>query len=328
MSIVLDLPLGRVADPALPALPLALDPFRVETLLRLHAAGPLGGTELRLEGLALVRHKPGRRALVEYRVTVDGVPVALLGKLRARGVDHRAYATLRGFRASGFAEPAEVVVPEPVAVLDAVGMYLMRRMPGVPFLWRPDRAAAVADGLARLQAAVPMTTRIHRGHDELAILERELGHAAGSRPWLARRIGAVLGALEPLTRQLDAGPQAGLHRDFYHDQVLVDGDRLVVLDLDCHAIGHPAIDAGNFIAHLLELEVRGEIAPGAHAGPIAAFRSRWLDRTPGVPASILEDCVTLTLARHIGLAGRLPGRSHAQDAMLALVERRLAGEGA
>lgn len=328
MSIVLDLPIGRVADPALPALRLALDPFRIEQLLRLHVAAALGGTDLRLEGLALLRHKPGRRVLVEYRLTVGGAPVVLLGKLRARGADHRAYATLAGFRQQGFAEPAAVVVPEPVALLPAVGMLLMRRMPGVPFLCRTDRAAAVADGLARLQAASPVTQRVHRGGDEWATLERELGHAAGSRPWLARRIGAVLGALEPLTRQLDAGPQLGLHRDFYHDQVLVDGDRVVLLDLDCHAIGHPAIDAGNFIAHLLELELRGEAAPGAYAGPITAFRERWLARTPGVSAADVARCVTLTLGRHIGLAGRLPGRSQAQEAVLAVVEQRLAGEAA
>ena len=326
MSIVLDLPIGRVADPALPTLALALDPFRVETLLRLHVTGLLGGADLRLESLALVRHKPGRRAMVEYRVTVDGVPAALLGKLRGRGADRRAFAALHGFRAQGFAEPADVVVPEPVALREPLGMLLMRRMPGTPFLQRTDRAAAVAAALTRLQSAVPTTTRIHGGADELATLERELGHAAGSRPWLARRLGAVLEAVAPLTRRLDAGPQAALHRDFYHEQVLVDGDRLVLLDLDCHAIGHPAIDAGNFIGHLMELELRGAAAPGAHAGAIAAFRDRWLAGAAGGSAAALEDCVTLTLARHAGLAGRLPGRAHAQPAVLAMVERRLAGE--
>jgi len=41
-----------------------------------------------------------------------------------------------------------------------------------------------------------------------------------------------------------------LHRDFYDKQVLVGPDRLTLLDLDTITAGDPALDVGNFLAHV------------------------------------------------------------------------------
>lgn len=323
MSIVLDLPLGQVRDPALPTLARALDPFLMERLFRLHAAPVLGARSLHLDGLALVRHKPGRRVVVEYRLRADGRPLVLLGKVRGKGADRRAFATLQALRAAGLAEPNGVVVPEPVALLPEAGMLVMRRMPGTPWLSHTDRAADLAHALVTLQHLPPVSQRRHGTAQELQILGRELGGAAAGRPWLARRIDRVLERCGDLLPALDAGPHCAVHRDFYHDQVLVDGPRIVLLDLDDYAVGHPALDAGNFVAHLLELGLRtgGSVAP--YAGPIVAFTQRWLAGQPGVAPSMLEHWTTVSLARHIGLSGRLHGRAPSMESVLTLVESRL-----
>jgi aminoglycoside phosphotransferase (APT) family kinase protein len=80
--------------------------------------------------------------------------------------------------------------------------------------------------------------------------------AAILRPeWADRleRLAAACGALAASLSMCEAGT---IHRDFYPDQVLVDGDRLYLLDLDLYCLGDPALDIGNFCAHLVEQALR------------------------------------------------------------------------
>ena len=48
----------------------------------------------------------------------------------------------------------------------------------------------------------------------------------------------------------------GIHRDFYPDQVLIDGDHLYVIDFDLYCMGDPALDIGNFMGHIIEHSLR------------------------------------------------------------------------
>ncbi len=47
------------------------------------------------------------------------------------------------------------------------------------------------------------------------------------------------------------------HRDFHDKQVLIDGDRGTLIDLDLAAAGHPALDVGNILAHLRLRRLKG-----------------------------------------------------------------------
>ena len=60
-----------------------------------------------------------------------------------------------------------------------------------------------------------------------------------------------------------------VHRDFYHDQVIADGDVCRLVDLDLVAVGDPALDIGNFLAHLIDECWRGGVA-GSRAVSLAA----------------------------------------------------------
>src|SRR5512134_1012389 len=74
---------------------------------------------VRLRSLRAVRHKPGRRCLIEYELDVErrGTPaecIVVLGKMRSRGLDH---ATLRLVetlwkRAFSDSSPDRISVPE------------------------------------------------------------------------------------------------------------------------------------------------------------------------------------------------------------------------
>ena len=58
---------------------------------------------------------------------------------------------------------------------------------------------------------------------------------------------------------LTAAPETRLsavHRDFYPAQILVRGESGWLLDLDLYSMGDPALDLGNFVAHLQERSQR------------------------------------------------------------------------
>src|SRR5262249_2453263 len=65
-------PFGAAADPALPTLPLALNPVEAAAQLkrRLPRLSGEGGT-LRLKAIHVIRHKPGRRCVVRYDVRIQ-----------------------------------------------------------------------------------------------------------------------------------------------------------------------------------------------------------------------------------------------------------------
>jgi aminoglycoside phosphotransferase (APT) family kinase protein len=60
----------------------------------------------------------------------------------------------------------------------------------------------------------------------------------------------------------DAPDDTIVHGDLYESQILVDGDRLGLIDLDDLGPGDPLLDAANFSAHLLLLGTGGGPAGG------------------------------------------------------------------
>jgi Ser/Thr protein kinase RdoA (MazF antagonist) len=256
-------------DPALPALATALQPAAMRPWL----AQALGVSPLKLQvaGLRLQRHKPGRRALVACTVAMHGadrmVRVELLAKLRAKGLDRRAPQVQQGLHDAGFAaeQGAAVVVPAVRGCVPELGLWLQARMAGTSltrWLDQPDAPGLPAllgragQALAHLHAHPQPTDRRWTVADELQGLAARFASMASARPDLAARLQRLLARCEALAAGVPASQTTGLHRDFYPDQVLVDGERLVLLDFDLYAQGPAALDAGNFLAHLVEHALR------------------------------------------------------------------------
>ncbi|HXG45206.1 MAG TPA: hypothetical protein VNJ71_10665 [Gemmatimonadales bacterium] len=322
-------------DPGLPALARALDPDAAHRMLETYAAAPLGARRLLLHGLRLVRHKPHRRAVVEYRLKVERGDrcdsVTVLAKIRAKGADRATFRLAHELRALGLTERSSdgIAVPEPVALVPEADLWLQRRVPGVPvevLIRTPEATRAAqraAEALAALHRSGARPARRHTLQDELAILAGWLDVAAAERPRLRRRIERVGARCREVAAAAGPGRAACLHRDWYHDHVLIRGRLAWILDLDCVAEGEPALDVGNFVAHLLELGLREAGDPDRFAGAAQAFVARALALDPGLSRDAVEAATTLALARHLGLSVRLAGRASTTPALLALCERRL-----
>lgn len=271
----------------------------------------------------LLRRKAGRRALVRYELS-DGQ--TLLGKLRAKGPDRRTPKLHHALREAGLdgSMPHRVGVPEVLGEIDDPALWLQRLVPGrvltdlIGGAAGTKAARLAGQALARLHDADVPGERAWGVDDELDVLNGALGSAATARPDLASDIATLRTGISDALRSLPAGPTTAIHRDFYPDQVLVDGGAVWLLDLDLYAQGDPVLDLGNFVAHLTELGMRHDLDPGRYGAEARAF----LDGYGSVRGAPDPERVAMlhwvSLARHIGLSQRIAGRGHTTAPLVAI----------
>ncbi len=291
------------------------------------------GLPVRALHARLLRHRAGRRLLVRFDLdTADGAR-RVLGKARAKGADRRTQRLMAALRSAGFDEDAAdgIAVPEPLAVVDRWRMVLhawvdaptaTSRLAAAQGAERGRLADRMAAALAKLHAAQVPVPRVHTLEDEFNLLRRQFAVAVADAAHLEPRLRRVAaGCGELLARLRPAAPRPS-HRDFYPDQMLVADDRTYLVDLDLVARAHPALDAGNLAAHLIEWALRVEGDPAALDDVVARATAR-----VGGAASLDGVAVftTLSLARLVAISRRMPERRDTTDRLLRLVEARLDG---
>ncbi|HET6203016.1 MAG TPA: aminoglycoside phosphotransferase family protein [Planctomycetota bacterium] len=126
-------------------------------------------------------------------------------------------------------------------------------------------------------------------------LQGELGIAARRQEAVSRVGGPATGERAEVIEQLRAlaaglpeGSPGRLHGDFHEKQVLVGPDGIAFLDLDDAAGGDPALDVGNFLAHLELREAQGTVLPGGAEPWRAAFLEAY-----GTAGEALEERIAL-----------------------------------
>lgn len=322
-----DAPLpATAAAPDLPELPPlpghAADIDTMQPLLR--AALPPDDRDARLVEIRCLRHKPGKRALLQYRLQRPmHDDLLLIGKLRFKGADRHGFEVQRALHAQGFDMPG-LHVPEALALLPEQRLWLQHQVPGTMAsrLLLPGSdtrlAARIGRAIAALHRAGVPTRKRWTLADEMTMLEDRLQQAAGLRPALATRIQALRDACMRLAAQMRPNPVCGIHRDCYADQILVDDEALCWLDLDLYCEGDPALDAGNFIAHLTESAFRHQRDPLAMLAHEQAVQAAFIEHSAHrIPAESVAAWTTLSLARHVFLSTQFPDRHHTTEALIA-----------
>jgi aminoglycoside phosphotransferase (APT) family kinase protein len=322
-------------DEAIPTLAAALDPAAAAAAIEDTA---LPWTSVEVLSAELIRHKPGRRALIDYQLALGsassepGESVRVLGKLRRRRIDYYSYRLACALQRTGFSAAGlgDVVTPEPFGLVLGLQMWLQAFEPGQdagPLLLAADAPALaerIATALQRIHAAPLPCVRSHTLADELEILERQLAGAAAARPELASEIDAAIEAAGGLAAQIGPGAVTGIHRDFHPHQILVREDALVLLDFDLFSEGDPLIDAGNLAAHIQELALREHGAIDGLAEVQAAFEERFLAMTPGARPQDLARHRALAFLRHVAISQRMEERRTHTAAILAAARQQLA----
>jgi aminoglycoside phosphotransferase (APT) family kinase protein len=114
----------------------------------------------------------------------------------------------------------------------------------------------VGEALRRFQAAVPIRGLAHHGFSqELRVLDclaDSVRQALGVLPvgWLELRVRLGRAAL-PVTEDV------AVHRDLHDGQLLTDGERVGLIDLDLLSAGSPVLDIANLTVHMVLRELQG-----------------------------------------------------------------------
>ncbi|MBL9134635.1 MAG: aminoglycoside phosphotransferase family protein [Verrucomicrobiales bacterium] len=327
---------GVTADPALPFLGQALDvDWMDQRLRRMGEAATAELQDRRLIDATLVRHKPGRRCVIQYRFGEHGAGADLtwLGKARSRRGGSWATRVASGLREAGLNEDGWVAVPEPLGEVPEIHMELQRRVDGqtvfarfeaVPWVREvDDLARRCATAIHRLHVSGVTVGRAHTIADELRVLRGRLERMRSTHGLWADRLDALMAGCERLASSLGEAEVSLIHRDYYPDQVLVDGDRLWLLDLDLCAMGDACLDHGNFLAHLVEWSFRRFGRRDCALSGEAAYREAAIEWLGASAESRLEVYTTLSLARLVQIGTQFPDRQPWVQALLELCEERL-----
>ncbi|MHC4415977.1 MAG: phosphotransferase [Planctomycetota bacterium] len=217
------------------------------------------GADRRLIGLyplldradaTLVAHRPERRAVVRLSEPVRAQYAKVVRPSRVRDLI-APVRRLRGLPNRPFALPEEVQLDEPAGV---VIWSALRGESLNDLLGDGDRLVpavrAAGEALRWLHQTAPPGVKVHDARAETDMLTQQLERLRSLEPTVHVRLGeapvAVFGAL--------AGGSCGsstIHRDFYDKQVFIDAEgRIGMLDFDTTAVGEPALDVANMLAHL------------------------------------------------------------------------------
>jgi phosphotransferase family enzyme len=331
-------PFGVAGDPQMPSLGPALNPAEAQGQFD-HCLQRLAGEHgfVRLRQIRVTRYKPAQRCLIEYTVEVerpDSVPetVIIIGKVRSQ---HRAkvgYRLLDWLWNAGFAADSTdaISVPEPIGVVKDFQMWLQRKVSGcvaTELLAGPGGVALaqrIAQAAFKLHRAGVPTKRRHAMADELRILRKWLPTVAHVDSIRTERIERLLDACDRLAANTPEPITCGIHRDFYADQVIVDGERLYLVDFDLYCEGDPGLDIGNFLAHVTEQSLRTFGDSEALVDVEKAMQERFVELSGEATRSSVRAYATLTLVRHVYLSTLKPERRPFTRALLELCEERLA----
>ncbi len=278
-------PMQSSNEPAPPTLPIfdgklkhrlyrATRPDLAVQFLQKHVPSINGSEVADIVGIEPLKYKPNRRCVLRYdvigrsRKTGQQTEHTLIGKVFKddRGLRlHKLQETLwhNGFQ--DFA-PDDVTIPHSWGYVPEMRMQVQAWMPGKTLNELADERdirpymSLAAQGIAKLHnLPVPIPPNgsgpIELNHyflpNEISNLARFTTKLLETRPHAMHTIFSLRDALLAWAKKLPMLPTpTPIHRDYYYSQILFHNERMTIIDLDLFALGDPAIDVANFIAHL------------------------------------------------------------------------------
>jgi aminoglycoside phosphotransferase (APT) family kinase protein len=251
------------------------------------------------------------------------------GKTFASRRGGRVYAVHAAIAGAAALGPG-VRLAEPVGYVPEVDLTLQRAVPGqpaAPVLVQGDARLAerLAEALYALHSSGLALPRMHGVEQELAPLAERVDRLCERGPWLAPAARRCMAAIAEGPPASTAWRRRPVHRDFYHDQVLVDADgTLAVLDFDDAAMSEPAVDVANFTAHLTLLALQQPAAGRVIQASAAAFVQRYRALDPELDLELLRFLEGVTLLRLAEIHQPRPDGPRLATSLLAASAERLA----
>jgi aminoglycoside phosphotransferase (APT) family kinase protein len=315
-------------DPALPQLEPLFDSARMADVLE----HDVFGDPVTVRESAVVKHKPGRRCTIRYELGVSRngseQSIRLYGKTFASPRGPRVHELLCDIaEARPFGLDVEVTAP--VAYLGPLKLSLSRPLAGDPIasaLVAGDGALAarLAQALYRFHRSGLTLRRLHTLHAELEPLRARVDALGIVYPELQSVARSCLATIMARGRGTGRWRRRPAHRDFYYGQVLWDGKRLSILDLDDAAVADPALDVANFLGHLTLLALERPEAGEALSAAARAFEEQYRTLDGRLDPTLVELLTAATLLRLAHIHGAKPNGERLAPMLIHECRRSLA----
>ncbi len=317
-------------DPKLTSLPILVEAIREGgSPLSEALAVMTGEAEVALDlSAALVQYVPESRACARFDVALaNGRRVRLFAKLdRDNGgqATHRLMEALSGSEAS---RSGRLRTPRSLLWQPDTGLHWQAALPGRPlFDCHPDCPPWLGAEVGALMAALhdtPIPDTRPSGPD---LLQSQPGACAALLARVEPAWGPSLDRLlARLEQQLPAArtlPQATLHGDLHPRNLLLDGDRLSLIDLDSVRRGPAVLELGAWIAGNLDRALLSGASLEAVQETAAAMLDRYVreSRQPVPPPLVAWATARALLCERAsrGVANLKPGRFERVPALLSL----------
>lgn len=310
-------------DPAISSLGVASDKEAMTQLFREKIPGAQDERgDLEITSARVMKHRLGRRCTILYEICQGRRQVYVKIYYNKRGK-----AVMNKMRELKKACSQGPVMPEAFAYLPEYRMLIMEGITGTPLSQLQGRALETwlrraAEALAYFHNCSANLRKVWTLSDEMGVLRKRIHMLAANEPSIIPEVlelVTLLWAKEP-NPDIVVRP---IHRDFYPAQVIALGDRPGFIDLDDSALGDPAIDVGNFLAHLKLLSFQRHSNPGAldHEGEV--FLKEYVESAVNARIERILFFQASTLLRLASLASGRPGCAEETRAMLSQASQLL-----
>lgn len=280
------------ADRKLESLRTVTDRHAMAPVLQAALKGDVHRSTVREVAVRVVRYKPERKCVLRYDIqwkVHTSLPSVVYAKVVRPTHLARTPRLLTRIRES--AGHLVFDFPEPLGILPRLGTELYSHVPGTPLsaLCEADEFPLVCRRVGRalrqfhgLRAPAAPRRNVEA---KIAQLER---NAAELLLLLASDEKRIERLRHQLVLRLQVAPSLRsclIHGDFHGDNVLVEGGRVGLVDLDDCALGDPADDLGSMWAQLRWLSIKGTRGPKRLERGRQAFLDGYLEDGPGETAA-------------------------------------------
>jgi hypothetical protein len=252
-------------DERLHGLKFVHQPESAAPILSQHVAA--GQRDLGQIGVELLGHRLGKRCTARFQFKASSRAAentSVVAKMyKSHGdLGRRVAAVMTDLRCNGFGGDSDIRIPKPISYLSDVRVLLMEDVLGAPVscLVNVDPVVGVkaaGRALAQVHRCPLRVAARHAVVDELSLLERWVDLIWEIDTAAAPAMTAALARVRSDLAHCRGAEATLVHRDFYEKQVAVGDQRTVLIDFDTLALGDPALDLGNFLAHLRLAELQG-----------------------------------------------------------------------
>ena len=257
-------------DRRLPALPLLMEgpPPELEPLLL--ARFGLGDWRAEAWNVEPVRYLTEKRATLRLTARAQDAATGraeekrFYAKVYHDEEGEQTHQVLRALWEKADVGEAGFTVARPIAYLSDLRTLVQEEVSGTSLqdmLRRGDDVTSVVRKVARALATLHLNNdvvapRHHRLRDNVARLERAGKFLQRTCPHLRTEIEEAVGGV---VAGLEEAPLAPTHGDLRPDHIMLDGDRLILIDLDDFAWGDPILDVGRLSAVLAKVHLRSPL---------------------------------------------------------------------